>query len=831
MHECAACFRKSPRCRLLALALVCLGTAAACQSEPGANELFPQARKEYRKKDYTKAHQLVNQAFTSDSLDPASRLAWRLRILRAEILQEQGDFEQAETVLQQIESYLPEGRFKALDVRILMLRGSLSDPDQNKGYLEQARSKALALADLDLLSEIERLESFRLWSLGQPLEAIAASRPISDRNRDKVECFHIARAYNNLAYFHLRLEQWDESRNWAQFALPCARELADDIPRALAVTLLNMGTTENRLGRLDDAQAHLEEALGLAGSDDLPEVLLELGNNFFFRRNWEAAAAQYEQGLESERQQEDKLTFVRNLASTWTEAGNCEKAERYANEAKQIAGPDPDQQEAVRSILNQARLEAMCGDPNNARGQLSEALGLSGDYPDLRWRIYFSLADLLAEQGEWEEAYLSFENALEIIDQANQALPDEGDRMNLFSSLIGIHRSYVHALIQGSRQGRALEVADASRARLLREQLGAPVQRGQIGDFQRAAAQSDRAFLSYWLSQLGCYLWVITPSETHFIELEAEVSEIRRLVDEFQARLEEGEGLKVLRPAGAKLFEILVRPALDHLPAQPRVMIVADDVLHQLSFEALPVKGQGSPHPWIKDATISMAPSLGAIAAQPAAAKISLASALLIAVPDAPEYEELKAAKDEVDEIERRLKPLASAPGKVHRLPPRQANPDAFMKANHQASLFHFAAHAESNSTSPLSSAILLNPWRGVHKLYARDIQRLDLNAQLVTLSACQTVGEAVFSGEGPVGFAWAFLSRGSWNVVASQWYASDEATAEIMVSLYEHLIANQGRSPDRALRQAKLDYLRTHEDARPYFWAPFQIYTRRMVH
>ncbi len=94
-----------------------------------------------------------------------------------------------------------------------------------------------------------------------------------------------------------------------------------------------------------------------------------------------------------------------------------------------------------------------------------------------------------------------------------------------------------------------------------------------------------------------------------------------------------------------------------------------------------------------------------------------------------------------------------------------------------------------------------------------------------MTVSACRSAGNRAYSGEGLVGFAWAFLRAGAKRVVAGLWDVDDRSTAELMDRFYERL--SKGEPPAQALRQAKLWLLsRGGNDAKPYYWGAFQIFT-----
>jgi CHAT domain-containing protein len=139
--------------------------------------------------------------------------------------------------------------------------------------------------------------------------------------------------------------------------------------------------------------------------------------------------------------------------------------------------------------------------------------------------------------------------------------------------------------------------------------------------------------------------------------------------------------------------------------------------------------------------------------------------------------------------------------------------------------MIHFTAHAVANPQSPLDSAIMLSGPDHEFKLYARDVAEHPLNAELVTVSACRSAGERAYSGEGLVGFSWAFLRAGARRVIAGLWDVDDRSTADLMDQVYTRIAA--GASPPQALREAKLAMLRSGGTfAKPYYWGPFEVFT-----
>jgi CHAT domain-containing protein len=140
--------------------------------------------------------------------------------------------------------------------------------------------------------------------------------------------------------------------------------------------------------------------------------------------------------------------------------------------------------------------------------------------------------------------------------------------------------------------------------------------------------------------------------------------------------------------------------------------------------------------------------------------------------------------------------------------------------------IIHIATHGFLDNEHPELSGIVLSlydqkgqPQNGFIQI--RDIYDLDLNADMVVLSACQTgLGKDV-KGEGVTGLARAFMSAGARRVVASLWKVDDDATAELMTDFYRHLLKEK-MTPSAALRAAQLEIAAQRRWRQPFYWAGF---------
>jgi CHAT domain-containing protein len=165
--------------------------------------------------------------------------------------------------------------------------------------------------------------------------------------------------------------------------------------------------------------------------------------------------------------------------------------------------------------------------------------------------------------------------------------------------------------------------------------------------------------------------------------------------------------------------------------------------------------------------------------------------------------------------------------------------------------ILHFATHAQLNEDDPLSSAVLLaREDKEDGRLEVREIFGMDLKANLVVLSGCDTALGKLSTGDELVGLTRAFIYAGTPSVVASLWSVDDSSTAHLMASFYRNL---KTMSKVEALRQAQLELIRGEgrsdmlarrgvggigklgeivksesqdrisiSTSHPYFWAPF---------
>lgn len=334
----------------------------------------------------------------------------------------------------------------------------------------------------------------------------------------------------------------------------------------------------------------------------------------------------------------------------------------------------------------------------------------------------------------------------------------------------------------------------------------------------------------------------------------------------------------------AELSRMLLEPVAGHLKGK-RLLIVPDGALHYLPFAVLPepgtVPGKDSPEPLLVNHEIVTLPSAATLVAlredstrrKPASRELIVLADPVFSLKDprvsqpktqpGPTAESTEPVTSEGDRIRNRMLtiklPSASSSSPVGETTidiPRlqytrdEANqiakliPSASQKLKaldfaatrervespelNQYRYIHFATHGLLDSQRPELTSLVLSLVEkdGTSKngfLRAFDVFNLNLSAELVVLSACQTGLGQEIRGEGMVGLTRGFMYAGAKRVVVSLWEINDLATAKLMEKFYRKLIKNK-LSPPAALRAAQLEMWRSRQWNSPFYWAAFQL-------
>jgi CHAT domain-containing protein len=258
-----------------------------------------------------------------------------------------------------------------------------------------------------------------------------------------------------------------------------------------------------------------------------------------------------------------------------------------------------------------------------------------------------------------------------------------------------------------------------------------------------------------------------------------------------------------------RLYKHLFQP-IENILSKRSLIIVPHGILHYLPMNAL-----HDGHGYLIDRySISMMPSASALKYLGKRTAGKGGGVLIFGNPDLGDAKlDLIYAEQEARDVAR-IRPQSKV------LIRKEATEKALRTYSSDYNYLHFATHGQFNPEQPLQSALLLAPdsqYNGM--LSANKIYSLNLSADLVTLSACETGMSKIANGDDLVGLTRGFLYAGSSSIVASLWKVDDLATAQLMTRFYKELDSTDKRE---ALRTAQLETKKQYPH--PYYWAGFQL-------
>jgi len=365
---------------------------------------------------------------------------------------------------------------------------------------------------------------------------------------------------------------------------------------------------------------------------------------------------------------------------------------------------------------------------------------------------------------------------------------------------------------------------------------------GQI----QALLDEDTVLLHYALGEQRSFLWLVTSNSIEAwplpdrMTIEQSAKEVHKLLKvpsftpsaraKLTAGIHELSG-QILGPAG-------------RLPKK-RVVIVADGVLQYLPFSILICSDQNNAQePLLTSHEIVYLPSMSLLATQRQNHQGPQDINRKIAIFADPVFESTDSrlrntptGRSNHDQLNRLPATAQEAKAIVELVDPGQfmlaigfdANRESVLNSNlGEYQVVHFATHGLIDSRYPALSALAFSefdesgkPLDGFLRLH--DIYNLELNADLVTLSACSTALGREIAGEGLTGLTQGLMHSGSKSVLASLWQVSDRATAELMKRFYKNLL-DKKQKPAAALRNAQLELSSIVRWRSPYFWSAFVL-------
>ena len=319
------------------------------------------------------------------------------------------------------------------------------------------------------------------------------------------------------------------------------------------------------------------------------------------------------------------------------------------------------------------------------------------------------------------------------------------------------------------------------------------------------------ALIEYWISEDQLIIWIITRDDLKTVTTEVPASRIQQSVVLCLRFIQPGSGDTYINRLKI-LYQILFSPVEEWVSQYENLGIIPHRELHFLPFQALI---DAEDKYLVERFNLFYVPSTSVYEQCVRKQGVYNGKFLAMALGNVAlgEFSGLPGTSKEVKDIS------VHFPGGTTRF--ENETTESYLKNNATGFQYlHLATHGSMNPIQPMYSYLLFAPTdTDDGQLAVHEVFGLDLNAELVTLTACQTGLGDISKGDELIGLSRAFIYAGTPAVIVSLWSVADEPTALLMTRFYGYMKEN---SLQKALTLAQRDVLKQYRN--PFFWAPFQL-------
>jgi CHAT domain-containing protein/tetratricopeptide (TPR) repeat protein len=693
----------------------------------------------------------------------------------------------------------------------------------------------------------------------------------------------------NLALEYMRLGDYQRAIEYLEESLALARRIGNR--RVEALTLGPVAQAYAEVGRSEKAIQVAEQAREILHQLGEPrpetEVLTQLAELHSNLGRHARAVEYHQEALRIQRELGDRYEeceTLGHLGDAYGRAGQWERAFEAQEQALRTATETNNRHAVARAQAGLAAVHLRLGRPGPAAAMAEQAIATLRElgFPDLESSAHATLAAAAAASGRPDRAREEFEAAVALIEAVRTKAGVDTDRAGYLDRASALFESYVAFLIQQGQAEAALAVAERARARAFLDLLegrarsiagsreGTPVAAPppSLEQIKQEARVRDATIVEYFIAAERLFIWVVQPDGAiHAAQSDIDRAGLTALVTQMRSTLgmdvaarewdadDGGKGTPgpAPDPPGSqaplrRLHQVAVAPIEAWLPSRPErlVTIVPHGPLFLVSFAALP---DAAGRYLVERHTLNYTPSIGVLhytrapRPGPAAAGqhrlLAVGNPVMPALPGRPQPPiPLPGAAAEARAISRLYRP-----SRVTTLIGAHADERSIRELAPAYRIIHLATHGFIRDDEPLESLLLLSPSAGPAGastradglLTVREVFELNLDAELVVLSACNT-GLGRINGDGVMGLARAFLYAGSPSVLASLWRVPDAVASPEHMARFYRALEHGGHGPAAALRVAQLATIRalaqgryrtlsgTSLPALPTYWASFVL-------
>lgn len=346
-----------------------------------------------------------------------------------------------------------------------------------------------------------------------------------------------------------------------------------------------------------------------------------------------------------------------------------------------------------------------------------------------------------------------------------------------------------------------------------------------LANVRKKVLSDDTALVSYSMTDNSLYAIVLSAGNQNFLKLPFSKENKAAIRDFYQLLSKPGikVGQEKISALGELLFEKILREPLQGFETE-NLTIIPDGELHYLPFDLLRENGSYL----LTTKSIGYGNSIASLMElnEKKTADKNKVLAFAPSFEDAVatnsdrQFGKLRYNDDEVTKI-----------GEFYETETvlnEKATFENFKAKTSGFNILHLATHASANDAYPDYSYLAFTQQKDSSEsniLYIKDLYNTSLKADMVTLSACQTGIGKLQKGQGMLSLSKGFYYAGAKSLVNTLWKINDKSSVKLMGHFYEGL--SKGKSKTKALRDAKLNYLKTTDDdllKHPYYWSAFVV-------
>jgi len=647
-----------------------------------------------------------------------------------------------------------------------------------------------------------------------------------------------------------------------------------DVLNQMGFVYSNLGEYDMAVEKISEAAGLMKEennTTGLAGAYNHLGIILQMSGKF------EKASEYFNNSLKIYEQANDQKNIVgvlSNLGTLLFDTKDYIKAEEYHNKALQISREIKNKELEVNCLLNLANDQTLLEKYEEAMSNYKSGILIaqSLNSPDLIWRLVGGEAEYYEKKGEYDKAVQLNDSALKILEGIRSTLQSEDQKASYMARERFAYEDVIDMLSGFHEKNKtkgydilAFQYAERSKSRVLLELLTESVANSNKGNGQKSESlkypepvslkeaqalcpDKNTVILEYSVGDSSSCLWVLTQSAHQLFRLPGRKS-LQEQIESFRFALLNPDQTNndFFTIGGYSLYRKLLQPAIPYLTKKSKLIIIPDGILNYLPFEVLLTDNKGSvtgtsfsnlpylvkkyPVSYVQSASV-----LKSLLTQKSMSQADPEDRKLVAFGD-PVYEN---ANDSSSSSPKNFQRLEYSGNEIENIASlfKKGNADIYLRGEateenvkregelKKFNYVHFATHGFIDESKPDFSSLVLTQDNNSEEdglLQATEIFNLNLNADLVVLSACQTGLGKLIRGEGMIGLTRAFMYAGTPTVLVSLWSVSDISTATLMGEFYKYLIKEDLNKTD-ALRKAQLIMLKDEKFAHPFYWAPFVL-------